>query len=623
MQCIILCVDDDKTILTALRDLLDSTINNCLIEIAESALEAFEICEELAAEGNEPMIVISDFIMPGMRGDELLVRLHKKYPNMIKIMLTGQSELNGVVRVINEANLYRFMDKPFNNDDVVLTTKNAIKERRIQASQDKEINKLKSLLDNSGEGVLSFDSNLIIDPIYSKACEIFFGVVSVGKDAANLLFPDDLRAARLLREIVPESLAVQGIKRELLLSLLPKVFPCRDRVLKASYIPIENEHLMVMLTDITEEQLLAAKVKSEHKRLEMIVKAMTDGRDFFDTVSAFKTFLNTDITAHLSSSENAAEILTTLYREVHTYKGSFSQFSLEHVPAQLHKLESQLDELRRSNLAIKIEIIEQIMGSEALSLALDQDLAILKETLGEDFLEKGGQITLTPEQAAEIKRGVQQIKQDLNIATLSIQVRNLLDIINKIGTVSLKAELESYNGAIQQVAERLEKEVAPLIVTGGDDIMLDPQIYSSFLRSLVHVFRNCVTHGIEDPENRFEIGKDEVGSITCHIDKIEDALQISIADDGAGIRIEALRKKAEEIGIYPEQDISSIPDADIMEIIFMDSMTTATAVNEWAGRGVGLSAVRQEAHALGGTVSIETEYGLYTKLTMVVPLSTK
>jgi len=619
MQSIILCVDDDKTILTALRDLLDSTINNCLIEIAESAQEAFEICEELATEGNEPMLVISDFIMPGMRGDELLVRLHKKYPNMIKIMLTGQSELNGVVRVINEANLYRFMDKPFNNDDVVLTTKNAIKERRIQALQDKEINKLKSLLDNSGEGVLSFDSNLIIDPIYSKACEVFLGSVSSAKNAGNLLFPDDPRAARLLRDIVPEALAVQGVQCDLLLSLLPNVFSCRDRVLKASYIPIENGHLMVMLADITEEHQLAAKVNSEHKRLEMIVKAMLDGRDFFDTVFDFKTFLNNDITVHLSSSETPSEILKTLYREIHTYKGSFTQFSLEHLPAQLHTLESQLDELRQSNVAIKIEIIEQIMDSEGLRLALDQDLAVLKETLGEDFLEKGGQVTLTPQQAAEIKTAAQQITQDLNIETLPFQIKSLLDNINKIGTVSLKVELESYNGAIQQVSERLEKEVAPLKVT-GDDIMLDPQIYGSLLRSLIHVFRNCVSHGIEDPEIRFEIGKDEVGVISCHIEKIADALQITIADDGGGIRIEALRNKAQEQGLYPGCDISSIPDTDILEIIFMDNLSTATEVNEWAGRGIGLSAVRQEVQALGGTVTIETEYGLYTKLTMVVPL---
>ncbi len=144
MQTIILCVDDDKTILTALRDLLDSIIdNNCLIEIAESGQEALEICEELAEEGNEPKVVISDFIMPGMRGDELLVLLHKKYPNMIKIMLTGQSDFTGVIRVINEANLYRLMDKPFKNDDIILTAKSAIEVLRIEGSKDEEIRQLK------------------------------------------------------------------------------------------------------------------------------------------------------------------------------------------------------------------------------------------------------------------------------------------------------------------------------------------------------------------------------------------------------------------------------------------------------------------------------------------------
>ncbi len=162
--------------------------------------------------------------------------------------------------------------------------------------------------------------------------------------------------------------------------------------------------------------------------------------------------------------------------------------------------------------------------------------------------------------------------------------------------------------------------MAPLSVT-GNDVMLDPQVYGSFLRSLIHVFRNCVTHGIEDPETRFEAGKNEVGSISCNIDKIENTMQITIADDGAGIRIETLRNKAQELGLYKEQNISSIADADILEIIFMDNLSTATEVNEWAGRGVGLSAVLQEAQALGGSVSIETEVGLYTKLTMLVPLS--
>ena len=64
--------------------------------------------------------------MPGMRGDELLVRIHEKSPRTIKIMLTGQSELEGVKRSINEANLYRFLEKPFNNADFVLTVKSGL-----------------------------------------------------------------------------------------------------------------------------------------------------------------------------------------------------------------------------------------------------------------------------------------------------------------------------------------------------------------------------------------------------------------------------------------------------------------------------------------------------------------
>ena len=144
MKAIILCVDDDKTVLSALRTLLSNTIGNtCRVEVAESGQEALEICAELAADGHAPAVVISDFIMPHMRGDELLVRLHSLYPEMIKIMLTGQSDFAGVRRVINEANLYRFIDKPFRNADLVLTAKTAIDARSTEAVLREEIAELK------------------------------------------------------------------------------------------------------------------------------------------------------------------------------------------------------------------------------------------------------------------------------------------------------------------------------------------------------------------------------------------------------------------------------------------------------------------------------------------------
>lgn len=125
---IILCVDDDSTVLSALRSMFATHFGpELLVEFAESGEEALEIETELRAQGREIGLVISDFIMPGMRGDELLVRLHERSPGTVKILLTGQSDLSGVKRAINEADLYRFMEKPFVNEDIVLTVRAAIR----------------------------------------------------------------------------------------------------------------------------------------------------------------------------------------------------------------------------------------------------------------------------------------------------------------------------------------------------------------------------------------------------------------------------------------------------------------------------------------------------------------
>ncbi|CAK0759884.1 two-component system, cell cycle response regulator [Gammaproteobacteria bacterium] len=124
---IILCVDDDTVILNALRSLIVKTLGSgSVVEIAETGQDALEICADFQQQGKELGVVIVDFIMPMMRGDELLIRLHEISPRTIKIMLTGQSDLHGIKRTINQANLYRFLEKPFNNADMALTVKSAL-----------------------------------------------------------------------------------------------------------------------------------------------------------------------------------------------------------------------------------------------------------------------------------------------------------------------------------------------------------------------------------------------------------------------------------------------------------------------------------------------------------------
>jgi two-component system, sensor histidine kinase and response regulator len=126
----IICVDDEAAILDSLKDQLKRQCNGCTIEIAESGEEALEILEELRNDNYQVALVISDQIMPGMKGDELLTAIHQHYPEVLKILLTGQASPEAVVNAVNEANLYRYIAKPWEEADLSLTVSEAL--RRYQ-----------------------------------------------------------------------------------------------------------------------------------------------------------------------------------------------------------------------------------------------------------------------------------------------------------------------------------------------------------------------------------------------------------------------------------------------------------------------------------------------------------
>lgn len=123
----ILCVDDEPIVTESLRSLFYKSLKDVgVIEVAHSAEEAMEVLEAFIDEGIELQVVICDYLMPGVKGDELLARIHSKLPKVKKIMLTGQSDIDGVRQAINTAQLYRFIEKPWSNDDMILTIQSAL-----------------------------------------------------------------------------------------------------------------------------------------------------------------------------------------------------------------------------------------------------------------------------------------------------------------------------------------------------------------------------------------------------------------------------------------------------------------------------------------------------------------
>ncbi|MBE9223866.1 response regulator [Phormidium sp. LEGE 05292] len=124
---IILCVDDETTILDSLKIELKAILgNDYLIETAECGSDALDLIEELLADNYQIPLVISDYIMPDLKGDELLKLIHKIIPNTLKIMLTGQADLEAVGNAIKYARLYRYIAKPWQIEDLKLTVKEAV-----------------------------------------------------------------------------------------------------------------------------------------------------------------------------------------------------------------------------------------------------------------------------------------------------------------------------------------------------------------------------------------------------------------------------------------------------------------------------------------------------------------
>lgn len=123
----ILCVDDEEMIVDALKmELLNSLPNNITIETARNAEEAFLIVEESIKHGDNFILIISDQRMPGVPGDVLLAELNKLVPDALKIMLTGYTDIDGIQYAINNAGLFRYIQKPWDREDLILTVRQAI-----------------------------------------------------------------------------------------------------------------------------------------------------------------------------------------------------------------------------------------------------------------------------------------------------------------------------------------------------------------------------------------------------------------------------------------------------------------------------------------------------------------
>ena len=206
-----------------------------------------------------------------------------------------------------------------------------------------------------------------------------------------------------------------------------------------------------------------------------------------------------------------------------------------------------------------------------------------------------------------------------HIEYLESVTTNLHESVMKVRMVPIESVVTKFPRMIRDLSKKLNKPIE-LYMT-GEDTELDRTVVDEIGDPLMHLLRNSADHGIEDPEIRAQRGKPEVGSI--YLDAYQDGnnVVIEVKDDGNGIDVEAVKRKAVERGVLTEEQAAVSDDNDIIRLLFLPSFSTAKKVTDVSGRGVGLDVVKSKIESLSGEVDVKSKLGEGSTFSIRLPLT--
>ncbi len=228
-----------------------------------------------------------------------------------------------------------------------------------------------------------------------------------------------------------------------------------------------------------------------------------------------------------------------------------------------------------------------------------------------------GELVLTRNQI------LQATSQDANLTLLSRRLdmvtADLRESVMKARMQPVSNVFSKFPRIIRDLSQMLNRKVR--LVLEGQETELDKSLLEAIKDPLTHAVRNSMDHGIEPPEVRVAAGKDAEGVLKLRAYQESSHVIIEVSDDGAGIGVERVRNKAIERGLITAERASQLAERELLQLIFLPGFSTAEAVTNVSGRGVGMDVVRTNVEKIGGKVELESKPGKGTTLRLRIPLT--
>jgi len=314
----------------------------------------------------------------------------------------------------------------------------------------------------------------------------------------------------------------------------------------------------------------------------------------------------------------------------------------------LYATPNSRQELGASLLMDELEIMS-IEAQDYTHLKLQEDLVLPIQGPGEtvtgplgittmkvdsrkldNLMNLAGELVITRARFAQL---ISEFDDTLTTAQIAAKVYDLQETASVLGKLSsdiqsavmqtrmvaVEGVFTRFKRVVRDISKDLKKEVN--LELFGEDTELDKKIIDALPDSLTHMIRNAVDHGIESQQERVLAGKKEVGIIQLKAFHQGNSICIEITDDGRGIDIEKLSRKALEKGLVTPEKLARMDDRLKLNFIFHPGFSTAERVTGLSGRGVGLDVVKKMIEALSGTIDIETQLGQGSRFILRIPLT--
>lgn len=237
----------------------------------------------------------------------------------------------------------------------------------------------------------------------------------------------------------------------------------------------------------------------------------------------------------------------------------------------------------------------------------------------DDIMNLVGELVLARNRLNTLKESFEDERVHKAISNLDVVTGDLQTAVMKTRMQPVKKVFGRFPRVVRDMARSLNKEIA--LEMKGEETDLDKNLVEALADPLVHLVRNSVDHGIEDPDTRVAAGKPREGKVTLAAQQEGDHILLSISDDGAGMNPEVLRSKVVEKGLMDAETAARLDDKACFDLIFMPGLSTKQEITDVSGRGVGMDVVKTKITQLNGMIDIDSVLGKGTTLTIKVPLT--